>query len=84
MEVRCLVGHIYSPLTLLQAHYETQERALWSAVVALEEAMPLVDSVAPFCSPEAAARLKEQAAAKHQQAKDIRAVLERLEPFRPE
>jgi LSD1 subclass zinc finger protein len=84
MEIRCLVGHTYSPLTLLQAHYETQERVLWSAVVALEEATPLVDAVAPFCSPEAAARLKQQAATKLRQAKDLRAILERLEPFRPD
>ena len=46
-EFRCLVGHMYSARTLLQAHYETQERTLWSAVVVLEEATQLINAVAP-------------------------------------
>jgi two-component system chemotaxis response regulator CheB len=36
-EFRCRVGHRYSPETFLAAHADTRERALWAAVVALEE-----------------------------------------------
>jgi len=38
VEFDCLARHRYAPEALLHAHAETQERALWSAVVALEEA----------------------------------------------
>ena len=45
-EFECLVGHKYSAEMLLNAHSETQERALWAAVVALEEARQLVAATA--------------------------------------
>jgi two-component system chemotaxis response regulator CheB len=80
-EFRCRVGHVYSTRSLLHAHSETQEKALWSAVVALEEASTLVQAAAPNLPPEAAARLQGQAEVKMQQAKEIRSILERLEPF---
>ena len=44
-EYEYLVGHKYSGEVLLMAHSETQERALWAAVVALEEATQLVTAV---------------------------------------
>ena len=84
VEFSCLVGHVYSPSALLQAHYETQERTLWASVVVLEETVQLVNAVAPHCSAAAADRLQEQAAMKVKQAKEIRGVLERLQPFRPD
>jgi len=80
-EYRCLVGHAYSPSSLLQAHSETQERALWAAVVALEEAAKLVDAIAPQFPPEIADRLQTQARIKSQQALEIREIIEELEPF---
>ena len=36
-EYRCRVGHAYFPLALLQDHNSALERALWAAVLALEE-----------------------------------------------
>jgi LSD1 subclass zinc finger protein len=84
IEFRCLVGHAYSPWTLLWTHYETQERTLWSAVVVLEEAAILVDAVSPYCSGEIAEHLRIHAAGKLKQAKSIRNILEQLEPFRTE
>jgi two-component system chemotaxis response regulator CheB len=42
VEYECLIGHRYAPRALLHAHAQTQERALWAAVVALEEAENLV------------------------------------------
>lgn len=81
VEFHCLVGHRYSPRTLLQAHSETQERTLWSAVVVLEEAGTLVAAVAKALSPHELTRLSEQAEVKKLQASQIRELLRELEPF---
>ena len=83
-EYRCLVGHRYSTRTLLAAHSEAQEKALWSAVVALEEAANIVNVVAPQFSDEAAARLRAQGDKRLKQASEIRAILQDLDPFHPD
>ena len=80
-EYSCLVGHKYSPRSVLLAHSQAQEQALWAAVVALEESANLVRLVGPQLPGHVAKRLDAQAAEKHLQAKEIRKVLERLEPF---
>ncbi len=81
VEYRCLVGHRYSPEALLHAHYEAQERVLWSAVVALEEAVELVNRVAHAIKPEAAASARQQAERDANNAKIIRKVIEELRPY---
>ena len=81
-EYTCLVRHRYSAPGLLQAHSETQEKSLWAAVVALEEAANLVEAVAKDFPDEVAERLREQAGKKMSQAAEIRRILEQLEPFR--
>ena len=80
-EYECLVGHRYSPLALLEAHCDAEENALWAAVVALEEVTVLVDSVTPHLEASLAERLKQQAEEKRQLAREVRSVLERLQPF---
>ncbi len=80
-EYSCLVGHRYSAAALLRAHSETQERSLWSAVVALEESANLVKDLVGDFPDHVAQRLRDQAAAKLEQAAQIRRILERLEPF---
>jgi|SRR5579871_3995192 len=80
-EYECLVGHRYSSLTLLSGHSDTQERALWAAVVALEESKVMVRSIAKDISPNALKRLEEQADEKHGLAQEIRSILTRLKPF---
>ena len=80
-EYRCLVGHAYSPRSVLESHSEIQERALWSAVVALEESANLVQTVASQFTPAISARLERQAEEKMRLAADVRSVLNRLEPF---
>lgn len=82
VEYRCMVGHAYSPRSILEAHAETQERALWAAVVALEEAANLARCVAVEFEPAVARSLEQQAATKLRQAREIRRVLEDLQPFR--
>ncbi|PWU03567.1 MAG: hypothetical protein C5B51_18690 [Terriglobia bacterium] len=80
-QYKCLVGHVYSARTLLQGHSEAQEKALWSAVVALEESAVLAEKVASQLPREVARRVRMQASVKVSQAAEIRKILERLEPF---
>jgi two-component system, chemotaxis family, protein-glutamate methylesterase/glutaminase len=82
VEYECLVGHRYSPESLLHAHAGTQERALWAAVVALEESRNLVRDVAPRLPPEVRSSLESEAAEKMQQAGRIREIVRHLTPFR--
>lgn len=82
VEYQCLVGHRYDPETLLHAHASTQERALWSAVVALEEAKKLVDNVGPHLVPGVRSSLQAEAEQKQRQAAVIRLILNDLTPFR--
>jgi two-component system chemotaxis response regulator CheB len=42
VEFRCRVKHTYSPETMLTAHEEARERALWASIVALREGVELV------------------------------------------
>jgi two-component system chemotaxis response regulator CheB len=80
-QYRCLVGHTYSPRSLLDSISEAQERSLWTAVVKLEESAKLVHLVSPQLPEVVAANLKRQADRKLQQAAAIRKILEQLEPF---
>ena len=82
-EYRCLVGHRYSPLSLLIAHSETEERELWSAVLALQEADVIASEVSTHLH-TAAETLRTQGAEKRRQADAVRAVLTNLRPFTTE
>jgi len=82
VEYECLVGHRHAPDALLHAHAETQERALWSAVVALEEAGNLVNDVSPHLSPDVRPSLEAEAVQKGEQAERIRDIIQHLTPFR--
>lgn len=82
VEFECLVGHRYGPSALLHAHAEAQERALWSAVVALEEAQELVRKVTPHLPPSVRSSLEQEATGKAQQAEKVREILHNLTPFR--
>src|SRR2546430_16754311 len=77
-EYRCLVGHAYSARTLLAAHTDAQEKALWAAALELEEAANLVRAVSSELQAEVAERLLIQYQVKLLQAADIRSHLERL------
>ncbi len=84
VEYQCLVGHRYSPEALLHTHSDTEERALWAAVVALEEAQNLVSAVSPHLPASARTLLEAQADKKTQQAAQVRDVVQQLSPFRTE
>jgi len=80
VEYRCLVGHRYSPLSLLVAHSETEERALWSAALVLQEA-EVIANEASIHLPASADRLREQGTEKRRQADAIKDVISKLHPF---
>ncbi len=82
VEYECLVGHRYAPGALLHAHVDAQERALWAAVVALEEAENLVREVSPQLEPQVRESLSAEAAEKNRQAAKIRDIVHNLTPFR--
>ena len=82
VEYECLVGHRYGPEALLHAHADTQERALWSAVVALEESRNIVRSVGQHMPPEVRSSLESEAEQKSQQAERIKEIIQHLTPFR--
>lgn len=84
MEYECLVGHRYSPQALLHEHAQAQERALWSAIVALEEAENLVTAVGPHVTSSVRSSLAREAEQKGQQAARIRQIIQELTPFRTE
>jgi two-component system, chemotaxis family, protein-glutamate methylesterase/glutaminase len=60
-EFRCRVGHRYSPVTFLAAHAETRERALWAAVVALEEGADIARELAAYSASGVQKRLEQEA-----------------------
>ena len=75
-ELRCRVGHIYSLESAIATHIETQERTLWSAVVALEEGAELFRKTAAQSEGSQAGRLINQAESRQANAKLIREMLE--------
>jgi two-component system chemotaxis response regulator CheB len=83
-EYHCLIGHVYTARTLLEAHSETEERTLYAAVVALLETADLVERTGSQFSPEIRRRLRNQAEIKRKQAEQIRLVVEALETFQLE
>jgi two-component system, chemotaxis family, protein-glutamate methylesterase/glutaminase len=79
-DFRCLIGHRFSARGLLLAHSEAQERMLWAAVVALEEAAILA-RVTSAHLPSASRALLRQGEEKLRQAAVIRGLLEQFTPF---
>src|SRR5579883_3325285 len=60
-DFRCRVGHSYSARSFLASHYSAQEKALYAAIVALEEGASLSSRLADQFQPEFAEKLKEEA-----------------------
>jgi len=74
-EYRCRVGHVFSPKSLLAEQSASQERLLYSAVVALEEGSVLLDRLADKLGPESREKLKQEAREHFEQADAVRRVL---------
>lgn len=80
VEYRCRVGHTFSPKTMLAEHLAVQEKALYGAVVALEEGASLTRRLAGHFDKEQADRLLEEAREREQQAETVRRLLRELKP----
>jgi two-component system chemotaxis response regulator CheB len=74
VEYSCRVGHRYSPLAMEDEHHDTVERALWSSIVALEEAADIAEELAPALGPKS----RDEARAKREQAATLKAMLNRF------
>jgi two-component system chemotaxis response regulator CheB len=81
---RCRVGHAYTLNSLIAAHGDTVERALWTAYRALEEQSAMSRRVARRLADrgrlESADRFERQAEHSARQAEDLKRVLDALEP----
>jgi two-component system chemotaxis response regulator CheB len=78
VEFRCRVGHRYSAETFLAAHAETRERALWAAVVALEEGADVADTLNQSLPAEFQTRLNDEAKINRDLAKQLREITQQL------
>lgn len=81
VEYRCLVEHRYSALTVLPAHVEAEERALWEAVLALQESAILAREVAAHLPEAVAEHIRREAVQKEEQAAIVRGVVEALKQY---
>src|SRR5262249_2973506 len=71
-ELRCRVGHSYSPENALIAHDEAEERVLWSAIESLEEGADLAKQLAHDLPSELKTDFKERIRNKRVLAKRLR------------
>ena len=74
-EYRCRVGHAYGMESMLEAHAEREERALWSAIESLEEGADLMDETGSEKRFNANG-ITQSDEAKRKLAKTIRAAIE--------
>lgn len=74
-DYRCRVGHSYSAKSMLAGHFAAQEKALYAAIVALEEGASLANRLADQFQGEDAERLRQEARQRQAQAETIRGVL---------
>lgn len=76
----CIVGHSFSPETLLEARADETERALWAAIRSFEEHAALSKKLAQRSADrnqdEIAARFFERSSVSHQNAKALRRLLD--------
>ena len=79
IELRCRIGHAYSPETALVAHDEAEERILWSAVEMLEEGADFAELLCD-AMPGMRTKIREKAAVKRDLAKRLRAKMEAVVP----
>jgi two-component system, chemotaxis family, protein-glutamate methylesterase/glutaminase len=79
VELKCRVGHAYSPESALVAHDEAEERTLWSAVEMLEEGADFAELLAESM-PASANGIRSKAAIKRRLAARLRGEIETTIP----
>lgn len=80
-EYRCRVGHTFSPKTMFSEHFTAQEKALYGAIVALEEGASLAARLAPEFEPVLRQRLQAEAKERESQAETLRTILRERSAF---
>jgi two-component system, chemotaxis family, protein-glutamate methylesterase/glutaminase len=80
-EYRCRVGHSYSPKTMLAVHFSTQEKALYSALVALEEGASLANRLVDKFDPQFEEQLRDEARCREIEAEVLRKLLAQRRSF---
>ncbi len=74
-EYQCRVGHVFSPKGMLAQHFMAQEKAIWSAVVALEEGASLSRQLVDQLEPDLREPLQAEAEERLEQAGKLRRLL---------
>ncbi|MBV9296526.1 MAG: chemotaxis protein CheB [Acidobacteriaceae bacterium] len=74
-DYRCRVGHTYSAKTMLAEQYAAQEKALYAAIVALEEGASLTTRLADQFEPEMAQALRAESREREVEAEKIRKLM---------
>ena len=80
-EYRCRVGHSYSPRSMFAEHVATEERALYAAMVALEEGASLANRLVDRWDGDLRERLLEEARNREADAGMLRKLIEQRRPF---
>ena len=75
-EYKCRVGHAYGPESMLAAHDDAEERALWSAIESLEEGADLADEILTAHRDLNGNGYRADATTKRKLAKSIRSAIE--------
>jgi two-component system chemotaxis response regulator CheB len=75
-DYRCRVGHTFSAKSMLAGHFAAQEKALYAAMVALEEGASLANRLADQFEAEYGEPLRAEARERASQAGVIRQVLQ--------
>ena len=81
VQYRCRVGHSYSPRSMLAEHTAAQEKALWAAVVALEEGAVLASQLAKRLEPHLRDQLLQESRQKQHHAATIRRLIQEQPVF---
>ena len=75
-DYRCRVGHAFSAKTMLAEHFAAQEKALYAAIVALQEGASLANRLADQFDPDFSDRLRQEARERESQAETLRQLLD--------
>lgn len=80
-EYRCRVGHTFSPKSMLSEHFAAQEKALYAAIVALEEGASLATRLAGEFEGSLSERLRGEAREHEVQAESLKRILKERSSF---
>jgi two-component system, chemotaxis family, protein-glutamate methylesterase/glutaminase len=75
-ELKCRVGHAYSPESAIAAQEEAEERSLWTALQMVEQSGILVEKLAPSLSEEEVKAAEARILAKRSLANRLRTLIE--------